>query len=136
MLACLMHQLGEKPHQRPPCHGGSDRDASAGRVPAGMNGCVGIKATIGYVSTAGVVPAARSLDCLTCLARSVEDAALVMRTMRVSPCADPKGVGACHVGQPPQCGQHALSRAKGRVVRTAITWGGSGHAHHARKPLC
>ena len=51
-----------------------------------MNGCVGIKATIGYVSTQGVVPAARSLDCLTCLARSVEEAALVMRAMRVRPC--------------------------------------------------
>ena len=58
---------------------------AAGRIPAGFNGCVGIKATLGYVSTAGVVPAARSADCLTCLARTVEDAGLVMRTMRVRP---------------------------------------------------
>jgi allophanate hydrolase len=45
--------------------------AGSGRVPAAFNGLVGFKATKGRVSTAGVLPACRSLDCLTVLARTV-----------------------------------------------------------------
>ena len=55
----------------------------AGRVPAGLNGCVGIKPTRGMITTTGVVPAAASLDCVTVLARSVPDAALVVKIMQV-----------------------------------------------------
>jgi hypothetical protein len=54
----------------------------AGRVPAGLCGCVGIKGTLGSVSTVGVVPACASLDCLTVFARSVQDAAELMHVMR------------------------------------------------------
>ncbi len=57
--------------------------ASAGRIPAGFNGCVGLKATVGRVSTTGVVPACASLDCLTCFATNVRDAATVMQIMQV-----------------------------------------------------
>uniref|UniRef100_UPI0036F3F618 amidase family protein n=1 Tax=Staphylococcus pseudintermedius TaxID=283734 RepID=UPI0036F3F618 len=39
--------------------------AGSGRVPAGLQGIVGIKPTIGVVSTAGVVPACASYDCVT-----------------------------------------------------------------------
>lgn len=56
--------------------------AGSGRIPAQFNGCVGIKPTVGKVSTSGVVPACRSLDCLSCFARSVKDAALVIRLMQ------------------------------------------------------
>lgn len=58
----------------------------AGRIPAGFNGCVGLKATVGRVSTTGVVPACASLDCLTCLATNVRDAATVMQIMQVCNC--------------------------------------------------
>ena len=51
--------------------------AGSGRVPAAFNGLVGLKPTKGRWSTTGVVPACRSLDCVTVLARSVADAALV-----------------------------------------------------------
>ena len=54
----------------------------AGRVPAGLNGCVGIKPTVGKVSTAGVVPAARALDCVSCFARSVPEGAALVRIMQ------------------------------------------------------
>ena len=39
--------------------------AGSGRVPAGLNNLVGLKATKGLLSTAGVVPACRTLDCVT-----------------------------------------------------------------------
>jgi len=53
--------------------------AGSGRVPAAYNGLVGLKPTRGRWSTTGVVPACRSLDCVSVLARSVADAALVDR---------------------------------------------------------
>jgi allophanate hydrolase len=52
--------------------------AGSGRVPAGFNGLVGLKPTPGRVSTAGVVPACRSLDCVSVFAHTVDDAALVL----------------------------------------------------------
>jgi allophanate hydrolase len=52
--------------------------AGSGRVPAGFNGLVGLKPTPGRVSTVGVVPACRSLDCVSVFAHTVDDAALVL----------------------------------------------------------
>ena len=52
--------------------------AGSGRVPAGFNGLVGLKPTPGRVGTAGVVPACRSLDCVSVFAHTVDDAALVL----------------------------------------------------------
>jgi allophanate hydrolase len=52
--------------------------AGSGRVPAGFNNIVGLKPTPGRVSTAGVLPACRSLDCVSVFALTVEDAATVL----------------------------------------------------------
>jgi allophanate hydrolase len=43
-------------------------------VPAALNGLVGLKPSLGVVSTRGVVPACRSLDCVSVFARNVADA--------------------------------------------------------------
>lgn len=51
--------------------------AGSGRVPAAINGLVGFKPTKGRWSTSGLVPACRSLDCISVFARSLDDAALV-----------------------------------------------------------
>jgi allophanate hydrolase len=51
--------------------------AGSGRVPAAFNGLIGMKPTKGRWSTTGVVPACRSLDCVTVLAHSIADARLV-----------------------------------------------------------
>ncbi len=48
--------------------------AGSGRVPAGFNNIVGLKPTKGRFSTSGVVPACRSLDCVSIFALSVADA--------------------------------------------------------------
>jgi allophanate hydrolase len=52
--------------------------AGSGRVPAGFNGLVGLKPTPGRVSTAGVLPACRTLDCVSVFAHTVDDAARVL----------------------------------------------------------
>ena len=49
--------------------------AGSGRVPAAANGIVGMKPTRGRLSTVGVVPACRSLDCVSTFATSVDGAA-------------------------------------------------------------
>ncbi|MDN5086845.1 allophanate hydrolase [Aliarcobacter butzleri] len=46
--------------------------AGSGRVPAAFNNLIGLKATKGVISTSGVVPACRSLDCVTVFAKDLE----------------------------------------------------------------
>lgn len=48
--------------------------AGSGRVPAAFNNLVGLKPSKGVLSTSGVVPACRSLDCVSIFAKSSEDA--------------------------------------------------------------
>ncbi|GAA3622344.1 hypothetical protein GCM10022223_44090 [Kineosporia mesophila] len=51
--------------------------AGSGRVPAALNGIVGVKPTRGLIPATGVVPACRSLDCVTVFARRLDLARLV-----------------------------------------------------------
>jgi len=48
--------------------------AGSGRVPAALNGVVGLKPSVGTVPTTGVVPACRSIDCVSVFAACVDDA--------------------------------------------------------------
>jgi allophanate hydrolase len=48
--------------------------AGSGRVPAGLNNLVGLKPTLGALSTRGVLPACRTLDCISIFALNVADA--------------------------------------------------------------
>ena len=48
--------------------------AGTGRVPAMLNNIVGLKPSLGLVSTAGVVPACRTLDCVSVFSLTVDDA--------------------------------------------------------------
>ncbi|CAB3783802.1 allophanate hydrolase [Paraburkholderia caffeinilytica] len=60
--------------------------AGSGRVPAGFNGLVGLKPSLGLVSKRGVVPACRSLDTISVFAHDVDDA---WRVFREIACFDP-----------------------------------------------
>ncbi|NTF09065.1 allophanate hydrolase [Agrobacterium rubi] len=48
--------------------------AGSGRVPAGLNNIVGLKPSVGAISSTGVVPACRTLDCVSIFALTVDDA--------------------------------------------------------------
>ncbi|UKZ51047.1 hypothetical protein TrVGV298_004802 [Trichoderma virens] len=52
--------------------------AGSGRVPAGLNNIVGLKPTRGALSARGVVPACRTLDCVSIFALTVDDAETVL----------------------------------------------------------
>lgn len=63
--------------------------AGSGRVPAAFNNVVGLKPSPGVLTTEGVVPACRSLDCLSVFAATCEDAAAVAELARGFNAADP-----------------------------------------------
>ncbi|PBB70625.1 allophanate hydrolase [Mesorhizobium sp. WSM4312] len=63
--------------------------AGSGRIPAGLNNIVGLKPTVGALSTAGVVPACRTLDCVSVFALTVDDAYLVFSVAAARDAADP-----------------------------------------------
>jgi allophanate hydrolase len=63
--------------------------AGSGRVPAGLQNLVGLKPSLGLVSTAGVVPACRTLDCVSVFALTVEDAWAVLSVAAGPDAGDP-----------------------------------------------
>jgi len=63
--------------------------AGSGRVPAGFNNIVGLKPTRGLIGTTGLVPACRSLDCISIFATTVEDALAVLSEIAAPDVADP-----------------------------------------------
>ena len=62
--------------------------AGSGRVPAGFNNIVGLKPSRGLVSTRGVVPACRTLDCVSVFALEASDALCALDAM-AAPDEDP-----------------------------------------------
>lgn len=63
--------------------------AGSGRIPAGLNNIVGLKPTVGALSTSGVVPACRTLDCVSVFALTVDDAYSVLGVAAKQDAADP-----------------------------------------------
>ncbi len=63
--------------------------AGSGRVPAGFNNLVGLKPSHGALSTRGVAPACRSLDCVSVFALNVADACAVANVGKQWDALDP-----------------------------------------------
>jgi len=68
--------------------------AGSGRVPAAFQELIGWKPTRGLLSTRGLVPACRSLDCISVFTHDAADALLVADVVSVFDAHDPF---ACHV---------------------------------------
>ena len=77
--------------------------AGSGRIPAGFNGLVGLKPTPGRVSTAGVLPACRTLDCVSVFAHTVEDATRVLAVIEGE---DPRDAYSSPVAGPAKAPAH------------------------------
>jgi allophanate hydrolase len=63
--------------------------AGSGRVPAAFNNLVGLKPTRGLLSTSGVVPACRSIDCVSIFSKTARDARAIWEVARGFDCDDP-----------------------------------------------
>jgi allophanate hydrolase len=63
--------------------------AGSGRVPAAFNNLIGLKPSCGLLSTRGVVPACRSLDCVSIFTLTAEDAGEVLAVAQGFDSADP-----------------------------------------------
>jgi allophanate hydrolase len=63
--------------------------AGSGRVPAMLNNIVGLKPSLGLISTAGVVPACRTLDCVSIFSLTVDDAMTALKAIAGPDAADP-----------------------------------------------
>jgi len=87
--------------------------AGSGRVPAAFNNLAGLKPSRGLLSTRGVVPACRSLDCVSIFALTAADAAQVLQAARGFDARDafsrpaaaparamPRSFAGCRVGVP------------------------------------
>tara|TARA_E500000331_G_C17261457_1_gene715445 strand:- start:986 stop:2782 length:1797 start_codon:yes stop_codon:yes gene_type:complete len=62
--------------------------AGSGRVPAAFNEIVGFKPTRGLISCRGVVPACKSIDCLSIFTNNVSDAAMVANICAIFDASD------------------------------------------------
>ncbi len=62
--------------------------AGSGRVPAALNGIVGLKPSLGALSNRGVVPACRTLDCVSIFALTVDDTFEIFKSVAVQDSRD------------------------------------------------
>ena len=81
--------------------------AGSGRVPAAFNNLIGLKPTRGLLSMSGVVPACRSLDCVSIFTTTCHDAHAVWQVARGFDAADVYSRKAA-------AGQNAAPWAQGR----------------------
>ncbi|KRR30370.1 allophanate hydrolase [Bradyrhizobium retamae] len=63
--------------------------AGSGRVPAMLNNIVGLKPSLGLISNAGLIPACRTLDCISVFSLTVDDAMTALAAMAGADSVDP-----------------------------------------------
>ncbi len=112
--------------------------AGSGRVPAAFNHIIGLKPTRGVVSTTGVVPACRSLDCVSVFARDIDDAESVLDVLIAQDSSDPYSrpfedrpvfsrpfrFGVPQTGQLDFCGDDAAAALYDQAVTRLVDLGG------------
>ncbi len=106
--------------------------AGSGRVPAAFNNIVGLKPTRGYISTKGVVPAVRSLDCVSIFALTCVDA---QRVLQVAGGFDPEDVFARIEQSPDQLKPDNLANLRFGVPDVLEFFGNQDAAANYQKTL-
>ena len=91
--------------------------AGSGRVPAAFNNLIGLKPTRGLISTAGVVPACRTLDCVSVFARDCCDALSGLPAARGADAKDPYSA-SCRPARAPRRGWGMHSASEYRLHRS------------------
>jgi allophanate hydrolase len=112
--------------------------AGSGRVPAAFNNLVGLKPTRGVISTTGVVPACRSLDCVSIFTHNIEDAEKILDLAAREDATDPYSrpfadrpvfsrpfrFGIPQPGQLDFCGDAAAAELYDKAVDRLVNLGG------------
>ena len=97
--------------------------AGSGRVPAAFNNLIGFKPSKGRWSTRGMVPACRSLDCISVFTARVDDAALVDEVLAGFDEKDPYSRRS-----PPPLAAHLQTFRFGMPRRDQLNWVGDGQS--------
>ena len=106
---------------------GTETDGSV-VCPAGINGIVGIKPTVGLVSRSGIIPIAHSQDTAGPMARSVRDAAILLTAMTGVDANDPATADAeIHQDYSASLTADGLNGKRIGVIRS---WYGAGSNPH------
>lgn len=104
--------------------------AGSGRVPAAFNNLVGVKPTVGLLSNTGLLPACRSIDCISIFAVTADDATRVRKVAEGFDASDPFSVagaqqalpdGRLRIGVPAPAGLEFLGDTEAeKLYRAAV----------------
>jgi amidase len=103
---------------------GTETDGSV-VCPAGINGIVGIKPTLGLVSRSGIIPIAHSQDTAGPMARTVRDAAILLSAMTGIDADDPASLAAPET-VPDYTASLAADGLRGRRIGVLRAYTGAG----------
>ncbi len=101
--------------------------AGSGRVPAGFNHLLGLKPSRGVISTRGVVPACRSLDCISVFALNSQDANSIYQVLAQYDGEDSYARPLASTGK---------SQVKTLAVPQQIDWFGDDYQQQAFEQAC
>ncbi|TNC79635.1 MAG: allophanate hydrolase [Oleiphilus sp.] len=102
---------------------GSDT-AGSGRVPACFNNLVGLKPSRGILSATGMVPACKSLDCMSIFTLTCEDANLVLASAEGLDQTDAYSIANPFSNQSRHFGSHGDKLRVGHLPETALKFFG------------
>ena len=103
---------------------GTETDGSV-VCPAGINGIVGIKPTLGLVSRSGIIPIAHSQDTAGPMARTVRDAAILLSAMTGIDAEDPASASSPDT-VPDYTANLAADGLQGRRIGVLRSYSGAG----------
>jgi len=103
---------------------GTETDGSV-VCPAGINGVVGVKPTVGLVSRDGIIPIAHTQDTAGPMARSVRDAAILLSAMAIHDPAD--AAAQDHPGVRDYTEKLEIDALQGARIGVVRDYGGAGN---------